>query len=49
MVNKRNTLGRGLGSLLGGDDQKIKNNLFEEIEINKIEINPDQPRKKFNF
>ncbi|MFL3022727.1 MAG: ParB/RepB/Spo0J family partition protein [Cytophagales bacterium] len=48
MVNKRNTLGRGLGSLLGGDDQKIKNNLFEEIEINKIEINPDQPRKKFN-
>ena len=48
MVNKRNTLGRGLGSLLSGNDQNIKNNLFEEIEINKIEINPDQPRKKFN-
>ena len=45
MVNKRNSLGRGLGSLLNNNQN---NNLFEEININQIEINPDQPRKKFN-
>ena len=46
MVNKRNTLGRGLGSLINNDNQK--NNLFKEININDIEINQDQPRKNFN-
>ncbi|RPG64028.1 MAG: ParB/RepB/Spo0J family partition protein [Flammeovirgaceae bacterium TMED290] len=46
MVNKRNTLGRGLGSLINDDNQK--NNLFKEININDIEINQDQPRKNFN-
>ena len=46
MVNKRNTLGRGLGSLINNDKQK--NNLFKEININDIEINQDQPRKNFN-
>lgn len=45
MVNKRNSLGRGLGSLLNNNQN---NSLFEEININQIEINPDQPRKKFN-
>ena len=46
MVTKRNSLGRGLGSLLNNNNQN--NSLFEEININQIEINPDQPRKKFN-
>ena len=46
MVNKRNSLGRGLGSLLNNNNQN--NSLFEEININQIEINPDQPRKRFN-
>ena len=45
MVNKRNSLGRGLGSLLNNNQN---NSLFEEININQIEINPNQPRKKFN-
>ena len=46
MVNKRNSLGRGLSSLLNNNNQN--NSLFEDININQIEINPDQPRKKFN-
>ena len=37
MVTKRNSLGRGLGSLLNNNNQN--NSLFEEININKIEIN----------
>ena len=48
MVNKRNTLGRGLGSLLNVSDTKRDENIFGEIQINKIEINKDQPRKSFN-
>ena len=48
MVNKRNTLGRGLGSLLNVSDTKRDKNIFGEIQINKIEINKDQPRKSFN-
>ena len=47
MVNKRNSLGRGLSSLLNNNNQN--NSLFEDININQIEINPDQPRKKFNY
>ena len=47
MVNKRNTLGRGLGSLLGSKSQTTSNKIFDEIDINQIEINPNQPRKEF--
>ena len=47
MVNKRNTLGRGLGSLLGSKSETTSNNIFDEIDINQIEINPNQPRKEF--
>ena len=47
MVNKRNTLGRGLGSLLGSKTQTTSNKIFDEIDINQIEINPNQPRKEF--
>ena len=48
MVNKRNTLGRGLGSLLNVSEKKTEENIFGEIQINKIEVNNDQPRKFFD-
>jgi len=48
MVNKRNTLGRGLGSLLNVSEKKVEESIFDEIQIKKIEINKDQPRKSFN-
>lgn len=48
MVNKRNTLGRGLGSLLNVSEKKVEESIFDEIQINKIEINNNQPRKSFN-
>ena len=47
MVNRRNTLGRGLGSLLGSKSETTSNKIFDEIDINEIEINPNQPRKEF--
>lgn len=48
MVNKRNTLGRGLGSLLNTKDDSNNDKLFDEIDINHIKINSDQPRKTFD-
>ena len=48
MVNKRNTLGRGLGSLLNVSENKDENKFFDEIDINDIKINKDQPREYFN-
>ena len=48
MVNKRNTLGRGLGSLLNTKDDSNNDKLFDEIDINHININSDQPRKTFD-
>lgn len=48
MVNKRNTLGRGLGSLLNVSESNSGNNFFEEIDINNIIINKDQPREFFD-
>jgi len=48
MVNKRNTLGRGLGSLLNVSEKKDEYKLFDEIDINNITINTDQPREYFD-
>ena len=48
MVNKRNTLGRGLGSLLNVSENKDESKFFDEIDINDITINKDQPREYFN-
>ena len=48
MVNKRNTLGRGLGSLLNVPESNSGNNFFEEIDIDNIIINKDQPREFFD-
>ena len=47
-MNKRKALGRGLDALLGSTIKKDKSSLFEEIDINKIRINKQQPRSHFN-
>ena len=46
-MNKRKALGRGLDALLGSSTKKNKSSLFEEIDINKIKINKQQPRSYF--
>ncbi len=54
---KKNALGRGLGALI--DDGKIENpereggtvapaDIINEIELNKIDVNPYQPRNNFD-
>ena len=48
MVNKRNTLGRGLGSLLKTKDNAIDKKIFDEINLKFIDTNSDQPRKSFD-
>lgn len=50
-MSKRQTLGKGLGALI--DDAKYDrkfdvNSSISEIEIDKIEVNPFQPRKTFD-
>ncbi len=48
MVNKRNSLGRGLGSLLSVTENKKTNKIFDEINIDEIVVNKNQPRKSFD-
>ena len=48
-MNKRKALGRGLDALLGNISKREETNLFEEIDINKIRINSQQPRSYFNL
>tara|TARA_B100001250_G_scaffold209768_1_gene180059 strand:+ start:50 stop:907 length:858 start_codon:yes stop_codon:yes gene_type:complete len=48
MVNKRNTLGRGLGSLLKTKGNATDKKVFDEINLKFIDINSDQPRKSFD-
>jgi len=43
---KRNVLGRGLGALID-DAEKMKQAGIQEIELEKIEANPFQPRSSF--
>ena len=49
---KKRGLGRGLSSILNDDENNIldqkKNKLFNEIEIDLIDVNPFQPRTNFN-
>ena len=49
---KRRALGRGLSSILNDDENNIldqkKNKLFNEIQIDLIDLNPFQPRTNFN-
>jgi ParB family transcriptional regulator, chromosome partitioning protein len=44
---RRNALGRGLGALID-DAEKMKQAGISEIELIKIELNPFQPRSKFD-
>ena len=47
---KRNALGKGLGALIedAGNDKNYNVDTVNEIEIDKIEVNPYQPRTTFN-
>jgi ParB family chromosome partitioning protein len=44
---KRNALGRGLGALID-DAEKMKQAGISDVELKNIEVNPFQPRSKFN-
>ena len=49
MSIKRNALGRGLDSLISMDDiQTSGSSAINEIDINQISPNPDQPRTSFD-
>ncbi|MFV0590614.1 MAG: ParB/RepB/Spo0J family partition protein [Draconibacterium sp.] len=48
MMAKRNALGRGLGALIDDAEKMQKGAGISEIELNKIEANPFQPRTKFD-
>jgi len=49
-VTKQKALGKGLGAIFKSENVKIKDNNLEilEIELEKIQRNPYQPRKIFN-
>ncbi len=46
-MGKRNALGRGLGALID-DAEKMQRAGISEVELTKIEVNPFQPRSKFD-
>lgn len=49
MAQKRNALGRGLDALLSIDDVKTEgSSSINEIELSKISVNPNQPRREFD-
>ncbi|MDR1004292.1 MAG: ParB/RepB/Spo0J family partition protein [Prevotellaceae bacterium] len=49
MAQKRNALGRGLDALLSMDDiQTEGSSSINEIELSKISVNPNQPRREFD-
>ena len=48
-TQKRNALGRGLDALLSMDDVKTEgSSSINEIELAKITVNPNQPRREFD-
>lgn len=49
MSQKRNALGRGLDALLSMDEIKTEgSSSINEIELSKISVNPNQPRREFD-
>ena len=49
MAQKRNALGRGLDALLSMDDVQTEgSSSISEIELSKIVVNPNQPRREFD-
>lgn len=48
-VHKKFTLGRGLDALIAMDEVKTEgSSSINEIELSKISVNPDQPRREFD-
>ena len=48
-TQRRNALGRGLDALLSMDDVKTEgSSSINEIELAKISVNPNQPRREFD-
>lgn len=48
-TQRRNALGRGLDALLSMDDVKTEgSSSINEIELDKITVNPNQPRREFD-
>lgn len=48
-TQRRNTLGRGLDALLSMDEVKTEgSSSINEIELSKISVNPNQPRREFD-
>ena len=48
-TQRRNALGRGLDALLSMDDVKTEgSSSINEIELAKITVNPNQPRREFD-
>lgn len=48
-TQRRNALGRGLDALLSMDDVKTEgSSSINEIELDKIKVNPNQPRREFD-
>ncbi|WP_321333149.1 ParB/RepB/Spo0J family partition protein [uncultured Bacteroides sp.] len=49
MAQRRNALGRGLDALLSMDEIKTEgSSSINEIELSKISVNPNQPRREFD-
>ncbi len=49
MAQKRNTLGRGLDALLSMDEVQTEgSSSINEIDLSKITVNPNQPRREFD-
>lgn len=49
MAQRRNALGRGLDALLSMDEVQTEgSSSINEIELSKIVVNPNQPRREFD-
>lgn len=49
MAQKRNALGRGLDALFSMDEvQTSGSSSISEVELSKIQVNPNQPRREFD-
>ena len=49
MAQKRNALGRGLDALLSMDEVQTEgSSSINEVELSKITVNPNQPRREFD-
>ena len=48
-TQRRNALGRGLDALLSMEEVKTEgSSSINEIELSKISVNPNQPRREFD-